>query len=168
MPWRRRLTPCVENRGWTIGGVTYATLNVQGSCNNLCDTAPDPAEFNARNQANIVWLQETFDEAKDRRSSAIMLIAQANPGWDLSDGTRAPLRDPKTLAQTDGQPDGFVDYLKALRDQDRLRKPVSTPATRTTSASTSRFSMLRAPAGELHASRRSATTSRTATTTSTG
>jgi len=120
------LTPCVENRRWTIGGVTYATLNVQGSCNNLCDTAPDPAEFNARNQANIVWLQETFDEAKDRRSSAIMLIAQANPGWDLSEGTRAPLRDPKTLAQTDGQPDGFVDYLKALRDQViAFRKPVA-------------------------------------------
>jgi hypothetical protein len=23
--------PCVENRRWTVGGVTYATLNVQGS-----------------------------------------------------------------------------------------------------------------------------------------
>lgn len=37
-------TPCVENRRWTHRGVTYVTLNVQGSCNNLCDTAPDPAE----------------------------------------------------------------------------------------------------------------------------
>jgi hypothetical protein len=35
----------VENRRWTVGGVTYATLNVSGSCNNLCDTAPDAAEF---------------------------------------------------------------------------------------------------------------------------
>src|SRR4030095_3140948 len=51
---------CVENRRWTFGGVTYATLNVQGSCNNLCDTAPDPAEFAARNSANIAWLQQTF------------------------------------------------------------------------------------------------------------
>ena len=34
-----------------VGGVTYATLNIQGSCNNLCDTAPDPAEYAARNQA---------------------------------------------------------------------------------------------------------------------
>src|ERR1041385_2497651 len=32
---------CVENRRWTYGGVTFATLNVQGSCNNLCDTNPD-------------------------------------------------------------------------------------------------------------------------------
>ena len=56
-------SPCVENRRWTIGGVTYATLNIQGSCNNLCDTAPDAAEYAARNQANIAWLHETFDEA---------------------------------------------------------------------------------------------------------
>lgn len=32
---------CVENRRWTAGRVTYATLNVQGSCNNLCDVNPD-------------------------------------------------------------------------------------------------------------------------------
>jgi hypothetical protein len=25
----------------------YATLNIQGSCNNLCDVFPDPAEFAA-------------------------------------------------------------------------------------------------------------------------
>jgi hypothetical protein len=47
------LVPCVENRRWTIDGVTYITLNVQGSCNNLCDTAPDPVEWEARNEANI-------------------------------------------------------------------------------------------------------------------
>jgi len=36
-------TQCVENRRWTVGRVTYATLDIQGSCNNLCDTAPNPA-----------------------------------------------------------------------------------------------------------------------------
>ena len=59
--------PCVENRRWTVGGVTYATLNIQGSCNNLCDTAPDPAEYAARNAANIAWMQETFAEATARQ-----------------------------------------------------------------------------------------------------
>jgi hypothetical protein len=109
--------PCVENRRWNFGGVTYATLNVQGSCNNLCDTAPDPAEFAARNQANIAWLQETFAEARALGSAAVMLISQADPGWDLSDGTRAPLRDPRTLAETDGQPDGYQAFLVALRNE---------------------------------------------------
>jgi len=120
------MVPCVENRRWTLGGVTYATINIQGSCNNLCDTAPDPAEFAARNQADILWMQQTFEEARSRNSAAIMLITQADPGFDLSDGTRAPLRDPKTLAETDGQPDGFQSFLLALRDQViAFQKPVA-------------------------------------------
>jgi len=98
--------PYVENRRWTLAGVTYATLNVQGSCNNLCDTAPDAAEYTARNKADIDWLEQTFAEAKAKRSAAVMLITQADPGFDESDATRAPLRDPKTLSETDGQPDG--------------------------------------------------------------
>jgi hypothetical protein len=116
--------PCVENRRWMIGEVTYATLNVQGSCNNLCDTAPDPEEYEARNAANIAWIQETFKAAKARNSAAVMFISQADPGWDLTDGTRAPLRDPKTLVENDIDPktskpfpDGFKDFLVALRDE---------------------------------------------------
>lgn len=118
--------PCVENRRWTLGRVTYLTLNVAGSCNNLCDTMPDPAEFAARNAANIRWLREGFAVARARGSVAVMLISQANPGWDQSDPTRAPLRDPKTLAGTDGAPEGFKEYLIALRDEViAFRRPVA-------------------------------------------
>jgi hypothetical protein len=109
--------PCVENRRWMLKGVMYLTLNIQGSCNNLCDTAPDPAEFAARNAADISWMQDTFAEAKRRHAAAIMIISQADPGFDLSDATRAPIRDPLTLAETDGQPDGFQVFLEALRTE---------------------------------------------------
>jgi hypothetical protein len=104
-----------ENRRWSWQGVTYATLNIQGSCNNLCDTAPDPVEWAARNQADIEWLQQTFAEAEANGSAAVMLVSQADPGFDLSDATRAPLRNPQTLAETDGNPDGFVTFLRELR-----------------------------------------------------
>lgn len=121
-----KMTACVENRRWHAGRVTYATLNIQGSCNNLCDTNPDPAEHNARNAAVIRWMQETFAVAKKRHSVAVMLISQADPGWDLADTTRAPLRNPQTLAETDGQPDGFVAFLTALRDEViAYRRPVA-------------------------------------------
>jgi hypothetical protein len=109
--------PYVENRRWSVGGVVYATLNVQGSCNNLCDTAPDPAEEAARNAADIQWLQATFDEAKLSKAAGVMLIFQADPGWDATDATRAPTRDPKTLAETDTAPDGYQQFLVALRAQ---------------------------------------------------
>jgi len=117
---------CVENRRWSVGRVMYVTLNVQGSCNNLCDTNPDPVEWAARNAANIKWLKDSFAAAKARNAAAVMLVSQADPGWDLSDGSRAPLRDPKTLAETDGAPDGFKDFLIALRDEaTAFRRPVA-------------------------------------------
>jgi hypothetical protein len=117
---------CVENRRWIFRDVVYVTLNVQGSCNNLCDTGPDAPEWAARNLANIAWLRETFSIAAARHAPAVMIISQADPGWDGSDGTRAPLRNPLTLAQTDGQPDGYKDFLVALRDEVvAFRKPVA-------------------------------------------
>ena len=116
--------PCVENRRWTVGGVTYATLNVQGSCNNLCGDGPDTVEWMARNHANILWMHETFEAARQRRSAAVMLISQADPGFSLTEFD-APNRDPQTLAQVDA-PDGFQDFLLALRDEvSAFRKPVS-------------------------------------------
>jgi hypothetical protein len=109
--------PCVENRRWTVKGVTYATVNVQGSCNNLCDTAPDPAEEAARNAADVAWLHETFTRATADDSAGVMIIGQADPGFDLSDVTRAPLRNPRTLAEADGLPDGHQSFLVALRNE---------------------------------------------------
>ena len=125
-------TPCVENRRWTFHKVTFATVNVQGTCNNICssgggapDAGGDPTEYNARNAADIAWLQQTFDEAKAKHSAGLMIVWQADPGWDLTDATRAPLRNPTTLAETDGQPDGYQAILSELRDLTiDFRKPV--------------------------------------------
>lgn len=119
---------CVENRRWTYGRVTYATINVQGSCNNLCGDGADPSEFAARNPANIAWLRETFAEARALDSVAVMIIAQANPGFDRSDATRTLTRNANSLIQdaTLTDPDGYFDYLTALRDEvTAFRRPVA-------------------------------------------
>lgn len=117
--------PYVENRRWTLRGVTYATFNVQGSCNNLCDVKPDASEYAARNKADIRWLHATFREAKSQHSAAVMIVFQADPGWDATDAARAPRRDPKTLVEADSNPDGFHDFLSALRDETiAFRRPV--------------------------------------------
>jgi hypothetical protein len=57
-------TPYVENRRWSLRGVTYATLNIQSSCNNLCNVNPDELEYKARNDANIAWLKDTLKKQK--------------------------------------------------------------------------------------------------------
>ena len=115
-----KAVPCVENRRWETKDVIYATLNIQGSCNNLCGVGPDAAEYAARNAANIAWLHETFAEAKAEDAAAVMLISQANPGFDL---TGAP----------------FVDEYPTLRlaTRRRLIRPVSTPRRRPASRTSS-------------------------------
>jgi hypothetical protein len=127
-------TPCVENRRWTFHGVTFATLNVQGTCNNLCssgagDNNPngDPAEYAARNAADIQWLQDTFDEAKARGSAGVMVVWQGDPGFDTSGYHGAPTRVSTTLVETDvpKNQDGFHDLLVKLRDLTiDFKKPV--------------------------------------------
>jgi hypothetical protein len=119
---------CVENRIWTFQKVTYVTVNIQGTCNNLCgsgsvsDPAPgdsgDANEYAARNAADNAWLQAGFAEAIAKNSAGIMVIGQADPGFDGSDGTRAPLRNPKTLDETDANSapkDGYKSFLTTLR-----------------------------------------------------
>jgi hypothetical protein len=124
-------TPCVENRRWTLHGVTYATVNVQGSCNNLCDTSPstkDPgSEYDLRNKADLQWLQDTFDEATGNGSAGVMIVWQADPGFDTSGFQGAPKRDPLTLVQTDvpASQDGIHDVLSKLRELTiGFKKPV--------------------------------------------
>jgi len=109
--------PYVENRRWHWSGVSYATLHVVGSDDNLGDVAPDPAEQAARSEATIRWMRETFAAATRRGSAGVLLTIQANPGFDAADPTRAPARDPQTLAPTGPDGGGFVAFLRALREE---------------------------------------------------
>jgi len=78
----------------------------------------------ARNQADIAWMRDTFEYATEHASAAIMFIGQADPGFSTSEFD-APQRNPITLMQTDGNPDGYVDFLLAFRDEIiAFRRPV--------------------------------------------
>src|SRR5919106_2737849 len=117
--------PYVENLRWRAGGVVYATLHVVGSDNNLGDVAPDPVEFAGRDAATNEWLRQTFAAAQRANAPGVFLVVQANPGFDGSDPTRSPARDPRTLLGASGQPDGFTSFLRLLREETiAFRKPV--------------------------------------------
>ena len=120
--------PCVENRRWIVGTVMYATINIQGSCNNLCDDYPDATEYAARNAADIQWMKDTFATAVAQNCVAIMFITQADPGFNQDSSQGGPLRNPMTLAETDVAPllDGFQAFLLALRAEViDFKKPVA-------------------------------------------
>jgi len=52
-----------ENLRWDISGVTFVTLHIPGSNNNLGRTPEGDAEYRERNAANLVWLQQAFVHA---------------------------------------------------------------------------------------------------------
>jgi hypothetical protein len=68
----------VENRRWVRGRVSFATVHIVGSNNNLPADDTPSGEFAARNQANIAWMQETFAQARAREDAAVVLAMQAD------------------------------------------------------------------------------------------
>jgi hypothetical protein len=115
IPLARQSDEYPENARWSYGTVTFATLHVVGSNNNLPATLPDgtvvvgnQAEYEARNAANLAWLAETFDEAQENGSAAVMLVIQANP-----------------FEEDLAQPSGFTAFKEALeRETSAFGKPV--------------------------------------------
>jgi hypothetical protein len=98
-----------ENVRWSYGPVLYVGLHLVGSNNNLGRTPEMDQEFKARNQANLDWLKSSFALAKQQQRSGIMLVIQANPGFELP-------REQRT---------GFNDFLAALLPEvTQFAKPV--------------------------------------------
>ncbi|MEA2639162.1 MAG: hypothetical protein QOF51_556 [Chloroflexota bacterium] len=81
-----------ENLRWRYGGVTFLTLNVPGSENNFGRTPEMDAEATARMAANLAWLQQGFDLATETNSLAIMIVWQADPGFDRRPGRNEPFQ----------------------------------------------------------------------------
>lgn len=102
IPLTRQSDDYPENARWERGGVTFATLHLVGSNNNR-PTAANPAigdedEYQARNAANLEWLAETFDAAREDDAPAVMLVMQAN-----------------IFEEDTNTPSGFAEFKEALR-----------------------------------------------------
>ncbi len=100
-----------ENIRWMYGGVMFVGLNIPGSNNNFGRTPEADAEYFERNEANLVWMRESFALANDRGIRGVMIIIQANPRFDL----------PPTAAGRAG----YNDFLAALEQETlAIGKPV--------------------------------------------
>jgi hypothetical protein len=88
----------IENVRFSHGPVLFVGLNMPGSNNNLvlnakdcsnksarkqaqCDAAN--AEFLERDTANIAWLEQSFQKAKDTKARGVVVVVQGDPGFDL-------------------------------------------------------------------------------------
>jgi hypothetical protein len=115
-----------ENTRWTRSSVVFVGINVPGSNNNKVNTPEecttgsartqadcdaDNAEYAARDAVVRQWVHESFEMAKTRHAAAIMIVMQADPGFDL----------PETSAneRTDPGVDGYTNLLATLVDETR-------------------------------------------------
>ena len=71
-----------ENLRWSIGGVTFVTLHIVGSNDNFGRTPEMDAEHLERKAANIAWMKQAFAEAKAANSRGLVILTQANPGFE--------------------------------------------------------------------------------------
>jgi hypothetical protein len=71
----------------------FAGLHIVGSNNNLGRTPEADAEYAARNAATLTWLRETFAAARQQDARAVMLVIQANPGFELAPSARTGFND---------------------------------------------------------------------------
>jgi len=83
----------VENARWKHQGVMFATVHIVGSNNNLesRDIASN-REFFERDAANVAWIIDTFEQARQQQATALVFAFQADvlenktpwedfPGW---------------------------------------------------------------------------------------
>ena len=95
-----------ENVRWEAGGALFVGLNLPGSENNFHGTTrsggPVP-EFVSRSAANRAWLAQAFAQARANKLAGIMIVIQANPGFeDFSAGKIRP---------------GYQGFLTQLREE---------------------------------------------------
>lgn len=120
-------SPYVENTRWTKNRVLFMGLNVPGSNNNrvhdeaectnrsartAAQCAADNAEYAERDAKNIEWMKQSFAMAKAQRAVGVMLIMQADPGFDLPETEDF---DERTLPKSDG----YTAFLAALVEETR-------------------------------------------------
>lgn len=127
MPLEHQSDQYPEHTRWQAAGVVFVGLHVVGSNNNkvTADEGDDRtpaqrraanAEHEARDAAARAWLRDSFEVALRTRAAGVMLIIQANPGFEV---VSAEERVAAGL-------DGFDAFLDALREETRrFAKPVA-------------------------------------------
>jgi hypothetical protein len=119
-----------ENLRWSIGGVTFATLHIVGSNDNFGRTPEMDAEYRERKAANLAWMHAAFAAAKADGSRGLVLMAQANPGfenyWPPAAKTRYFSPFVSRGQPVPSYPSAFDDYIGGLADElESYDKPVA-------------------------------------------
>lgn len=115
----------VENIRFTRGDVVFVGVNVPGSNNNLVLNAKDCSDRSARkaadcdagnaehlerDAANVAWLAASFAQASANKARGLVLVFQADPGFDLPETEDI---DESTASSVLG----YRNFMKAVVEQ---------------------------------------------------
>jgi len=118
----------VENTRFEHKGIVFVGLNIPGSNNNkvlddkdcgkksartAAQCAADNAEYLERDAANVAWLEQSFKRAQDVKAKGIVVVFQADPGFDLPETEDID----ESLAPNFGGYRNFMDKLVAATEQ---------------------------------------------------
>ena len=103
----------VENVRWNIGPVLFFSLHVVGSNNNLGRTPESDSEYTRRNRANLAWMRESFQLAREGECRGVVMFIHGNPfepepNIPESSGFRDFLRDLEMEVRRVGRPVALV------------------------------------------------------------
>ena len=116
-----------ENIRFEHGGIIFVGLNIPGSNNNrvhddeectnksartptMC--AADNKEYEERDAADIAWMHEAFELARSGKAAGIVLVFQADPGFDLPETEKKNERKDPAF-------DGYTNFLDKLVEEAR-------------------------------------------------
>ncbi len=111
-----------ENVRFVHNSIVFVGLNIPGSNNNKVSSdkectdksartteqcAADNAEYKERDAANIDWMHAAFEIARRDRAPGLMLVMQADPGFDLPETESVNERESPAV-------DGYTNFLGKL------------------------------------------------------
>jgi hypothetical protein len=110
-----------ENVRFSMGGIAFVTLHIVGSNDNFGRSPEMNAEHLERKAANIAWMKDAFARAKADGSRGIVIMTQANPGFEnyWPAGPKGRYFGPFVgRSQPPAKPENaFDDYISALADE---------------------------------------------------
>lgn len=97
-----------ENRLWTHGRVTFVTINVPGSHDNVGFDARNDREALCREEANRQWLDAAVNEVQSANGLALVIAMQADPWATRKPVYRGLLSEIADIGKRLGRPVLFV------------------------------------------------------------
>jgi hypothetical protein len=119
-----------ENLRWSMAGVSFATLHIVGSNDNLGRTPENDAEHFERKSANLDWMKQAFAKAKADGSRGLVLMTQVDPNfenyWPPEAKARFLRMIPGARPPDEPRPSVYDDYMKALTEEvENYDKPIA-------------------------------------------